>query len=154
MLNNSDREQGVTLVELLVSIVILSIVIISFMAFFTNSFNNNARASEKLQTTNLVREIQEELKVNSMYQDLVSFIASVKSGYPNLQKSSYPNLDLVKDIDVMSDTGIYKLTLKRNNYDVKVLISPEADSSSLYKFNVQVLKDNKLLAQTFTYIEF
>ena len=144
------------MIELLVSIVILSIVMLSFMAFFTNSFTYNTKTDDKIEATNLVREVQEELKVGNIYQDLNSFIFSVENNSENLQKSSYPNLNLAKNIEKDSITGTYKLTLKNDSFDIIINIDPNSnpETPTLYKFNIQALKNNKLLSQTYTYINF
>ncbi len=56
------NEKGVTLVELLLAMTLLTIVLITFMAVFTNAFNYNARTSDKVKGVNFVKENEVILK--------------------------------------------------------------------------------------------
>lgn len=147
-----NNERGVTLIELLISIIILSIILLTFMTFFTNSSKYNSISKEKFDATNLVRETKENLKVNEQKADLQNLIKSVKAGPPDFQMASYPNLNLKKNIENIG--GLLKLTLINPDYEVIVYIDPNAEAFSLYKFKIQVLDHSKLLSETYTYIDF
>lgn len=160
MLKHTENEQGLTLVELLASITILMIVLITFMSFFTNAFQFNAFSSDKINTTNLAREVQEKFKVDEAEEKLglERLLTEVKniSGPTTIPKTSYLELNLKEDI-VLDSSGILKLSLNDQNYQVLVFVDthpiPELHSS-LFKLHVQVLEHNKILSETFTYIEF
>ncbi|WP_419956024.1 type IV pilus modification PilV family protein [Neobacillus niacini] len=150
------NEKGVTLVELLASIVILSIILLSFMTFFTNSFQYNAVSSDKMKATNIAREVQEDFKVNSEknleLKNLITF--SKTSTGTTIPKSSYPKLNLTEDI--IKNSGILTMKLISQNYNVEVTVDTNNDPSlhsSLSKIHVQVKKGTKVLSESFTYFE-
>ena len=51
-----SNKKGLTLIELIASITILSIVILTFLAFFTNAFRFNTINSDSIQAMNIARE--------------------------------------------------------------------------------------------------
>ncbi|MEY2192665.1 prepilin-type N-terminal cleavage/methylation domain-containing protein [Neobacillus sp. BF23-41] len=156
MFNLINNEKGVTLVELLASIVILSIILLSFLTFFTNSFQYNAISSDKMKATNIAREVQEEFKVNpEKNQELKNLILfSRSSTETTIPKSSYPKLDLTNDIK--KNSGILKLFLTKQNFIVEVEVDTNIDPKvdiSLSKIHVQVKKGTKLVSETYTYLK-
>ncbi|MCC3359620.1 type IV pilus modification PilV family protein, partial [Bacillus sp. REN16] len=58
-----NNEKGVSLIELICSIAILTIILISFMSFFIMSAKYNGASSDKMNATNIAREVQEQFKV-------------------------------------------------------------------------------------------
>lgn len=56
------NDKGVTLVELLASLVLLSIVILSFLTFFTQSMSHSVKVEEKLTTINLAEKVLSEYR--------------------------------------------------------------------------------------------
>ncbi|SFQ22290.1 type IV pilus modification PilV family protein [Salibacterium halotolerans] len=56
------RQQGFTLVELLASLTILSIVIISFLSFFSQYILFSVRAEDELTAVNAAEEVMYEVK--------------------------------------------------------------------------------------------
>ncbi|MEH7276294.1 type IV pilus modification PilV family protein [Neobacillus vireti] len=157
MFRSLKNEKGVTLIELLTSIVILSIILLSFMTFFTNSFQYNAISSDKMKATNIAREVQEEFKVNPEKNlELKNLITHSKtSADTTISKSGYPNLNLSEDITKNSD--VLTLKLVSQNFNVEVLVDTKNDPelhSSLAKINVKVKKGTKVVSEAFTYFEY
>jgi prepilin-type N-terminal cleavage/methylation domain-containing protein len=84
-------ENGVTLVELLAGIAILSIVVTAFLAFFIQAANTNKQTNEMNEATFLAQEVMEEITYYSnqnTYADIVeqSMLTSIEqlesdSGY-------------------------------------------------------------------------
>ena len=60
-----NSEKGLTLLELLASITILSIIILTFLSFFTNAFRFNTINSDSIQAMNIAREEQALIKEDS-----------------------------------------------------------------------------------------
>lgn len=153
-----NNEKGVTLVELLASIVILSIILITSITFFTNSFHYNSISSNKLKATNLARETQESFKVNpDMNLELKNLLTQAKglTGPKTFPKATFPKLKLKQDIQLDS-SGTLRLSLINPNYQVLVIIdnNPVNDlTSPLYKLQVQVLENTRVLTETFSYFE-
>ena len=56
------NEKGLTLLEVLLSITLLSIVIMTFLSFFTNAFRFNAINDDSVQAMNIAREQQALIK--------------------------------------------------------------------------------------------
>jgi prepilin-type N-terminal cleavage/methylation domain-containing protein len=156
LFHSLKNEKGVTLIELLTSIVILSIILLSFMTFFTNSFQYNAVSSDKMKATNIAREVQEEFKVNAEKNfDLKNLITYSKtSPLTTIPKSGYPKLNLTEDIT--KNSGILTLKLISQNFNVEVLVDTNNDPSlhsSLAKIHVKVKKGSKVVSEAFTYFE-
>jgi prepilin-type N-terminal cleavage/methylation domain-containing protein len=149
------NERGMTLLEILCSMMILSIILLCFMTFFLSSAKYNGISFEKLKATNIAREVQEELKVDSdKNDDLLDLILFSKtSPDTTIPYLSYPKLELTKDIQLSN--GILTLTLHKQNFTVEVLIDTNDDPNvtiPLSRLQVQVKKDATLLSETFTYI--
>ncbi|MEH7384535.1 type II secretion system protein [Bacillus sp. JJ1521] len=150
------NEKGVTLIELICSIAILTIILISFMSFFIMSAKYNGVSSDKMNATNIAREVQEEFKVNDeknlALKDLIHF--SRTSTDTVIPKSNYPKLNLTDDIQVNND--ILALTFTRQNFTVIVKVDTSDDENvdiTLSKLHVLVQKGTKVLSETFTYFE-
>lgn len=150
------NEKGVTLIELISSIAILTIILLSFMSFFIMSAKYNGVSSDKMNATNIAREVQEEFKVNEeknlALKNLINY--SRTSSVTSIPKSSYPNLNLTQDIQINND--ILTLIFTKQNFTVKVNVDTSSDENidiSLSKINVQVIKGPNVLSETFTYFE-
>jgi prepilin-type N-terminal cleavage/methylation domain-containing protein len=160
LFHSLNNEKGVTLIELLTSIVILSIILLSFMTFFTNSFQYNAVSSDKMKATNIAREVQEDFKVNpgkkQALNDLIR-VSKTSVGTSIPLSPLYDALNLAQDIE--KNSGILTLKLKSQNYEnynVVVFVDTNNDPSlhsSLSKIRVQVKKGTKVLSEAFTYFE-
>jgi prepilin-type N-terminal cleavage/methylation domain-containing protein len=147
-----SNEQGVTLVELLASIVILSIILVSFITFFTNSFQFNRISSDNLIATNLARETQEEFKNNDLIKQDVKKLITNKNDSSYLAKDKYSNLKLVENIVSVNSGKNFQLNLINPNYKVLVIVSKDPDPT-LHTVHVKVYDNLKLLSETYTYIK-
>lgn len=126
------------------------------MSFFINSAQYNTISSDKMNATNIAREVQKEFKVDPEKNlELVSLINfSRTSTVTSIPKSSYPHLNLTQDIQLNS--GILTLTLQKQNYTVEVTVDTNSDSNvntKLSKMHVQVKKDAKIESETYTYFK-
>jgi prepilin-type N-terminal cleavage/methylation domain-containing protein len=155
-LEKIKEEKGLTLIEVLSSIVILSIILLSFFTLFTNSFRFNSISSDNIEATNIARETQEKFKVDdNVKADFEKLITNAKTNTAPaiIPKTTYPNLNLSKDIE-LDPSGILHLTLNNPSYKVLVLVDthPETGATTpIYKIHVQVLNNTKVISETFTY---
>ncbi|MEH7381981.1 prepilin-type N-terminal cleavage/methylation domain-containing protein [Bacillus sp. JJ1533] len=156
MSQSIKNEKGVTLIELVASIAILTIILLSFMSFFIMSAKYNGVSSDKMTATNIAREVQEEFKINEeknlALKDLI--LTSRTSTETFIPKSSYPQLNVTEDIQLNNDILTFIFT--EQNFTVKVNVDTSSDDQvdvSLSKLNVQVLKGTTILSETFTYFE-
>lgn len=72
-----QNEKGLSLVEILAAVVILAIVLVSVMSFFTQSAKFTAHNSEKLTNVQVAEDVIAEVRVGK-YQNNSSF---KKAGY-------------------------------------------------------------------------
>jgi prepilin-type N-terminal cleavage/methylation domain-containing protein len=128
---------GFTLIEILVTLVILSIVLLSFMSFFTQSSLFTQKNNEKLTAINLAQETVVTIKNQPSYFQKV---AKYSTGFPEPEKTILN----VNSIGVFNENPNYRLGLEiAKDY-----------SYNLYKIHVQIydLKNN-LLAETYHYLK-
>lgn len=134
-----SNEKGLTLIELIASITILSIVIITFLSFFTNAFRFNSINDDSLQTMNIVREQQALIKAID--------------GEP----WSYITTEFTKDpenpryyIKQLNDA-------EHPEYVIKISIKETKETGEFYRdlhqVHIQVTKDGKILSETYRYHE-
>lgn len=138
------NERGLSLVEVLASIVILSIVFMGFMAIFPQMTNFNKKTETKLETMNVARqeivEIQSLVFTNPLNESQIkskigpktvksgdNIIASYKKGDYQYEADFYTNADLGNEAD--------------------------PDNIALYKVHLKVIVDGKVNSETFGYIE-
>ncbi|MFD2706173.1 type IV pilus modification PilV family protein [Salibacterium lacus] len=76
------RQQGFTLVELLASLTILSIVIITFLSFFSQYTMFSARTEDKLTAVNAAEEVLYEVKNEQNQPDVIH--VNNKTYYPEV----------------------------------------------------------------------
>jgi prepilin-type N-terminal cleavage/methylation domain-containing protein len=122
--------RGITLIELLISISILSIVLISFFAFFTNTFRFNSLNSDDIQAMNLAREEKELIKTDPFIHNW----------------SLHPSGDY------------YRKNSSYNGTDFDIIISIQHVPVStaefpMYLVHIEVQKANKFISETYTYYE-
>ncbi|MEM5016514.1 prepilin-type N-terminal cleavage/methylation domain-containing protein [Metabacillus indicus] len=157
MFTFTKSEKGVTLIELISSIAILSIILVSFMSFFINSAQYNGVSADKMNAANIAREVQKDFKEdpdkNLALKNLIAY--SRTSAATTISKTSYPDLHLTEDIRRNSN-GILKLTTTNQTFTVVVTVDTTSDPNvdlSLSELHVQVKKDEKVISETYTYFE-
>lgn len=94
------REDGVTLVELLAAIILLSIIVVSFMGFFTMAAQTNSRTNAVNEATFLA---QEEIERVTYCSNNGSTAQAARDGKP----VNLTNVDtsIVQDVN----TGLYQV---------------------------------------------
>jgi len=121
------REDGVTLVELLAAIILLSIIVVSFMGFFTMAAQTNSRTNAVNEATFLA---QEEIERITYYSSSQQTVAAMKAG-----------------LEFTNNSRSYT----KNAYQIVTVISPQSD---LYKVVVTVSKGGETCAKMETILPF
>lgn len=141
-LNYIHNEKGLTLVEVIAGVVLLSIVLLSFFAFFTNAATFNAKNNDNISANNVVRE--HIANFTEQYNGETWVITS--TGFTQVPGS--PNL--------------YQKVFDHNDYKVQIMIDKTPDSSTsasvLRKVEVSVwdgavIPDGQPLSKSYTYHE-
>jgi prepilin-type N-terminal cleavage/methylation domain-containing protein len=151
------KQYGFTLVELLVSITILMIVLISFFTIFSNTASFTQKNSEDLQAMNLAKDILEKVKEpkpiagnNSETAPYVIQLMNGKGIDKELTLSSKGYLSLTHKDKIIADKLMKELGLKKdwrfdttltsysndkyiNNLQLKLTLTPTTVSSDYKK---------------------
>jgi len=103
----SQKEEGMSLVEVVVGIAILSIALIPILNYFANSTKIVYQTGVRAQALNLAQAKMEELKIKS-FNNLTDKIENYGdiSGYPNFKRvvDIQPNYDGNSDIKKVTVT--------------------------------------------------
>ncbi|MDQ1144858.1 prepilin-type N-terminal cleavage/methylation domain-containing protein [Bacillus sp. SORGH_AS 510] len=142
-MNEIKNEDGLTLIEVLISITLLSIIFLSFMSFFPQmGFMNNQNES-KTQAINTAKEVLIEWQG---MDDLKAFLVD-------------PTNDTLDDLPSNKKTeGVYYyFYTTKNNYDVTIRInilpSKESKVTKAHLIRVQLFnKKGKLVSETYGYV--
>jgi prepilin-type N-terminal cleavage/methylation domain-containing protein len=147
-----SKQYGFTLIEVLVSIVILSIVLTSFFAFFSQSMVFSGKNEEDLVAFNLanktLKTVESKYKVETLSQNLTFNSCS-----------NYPQN--IKDILNLSSTCSYNVNKKRYYPEITLTKQAYVNNSgenlpTLYIINVKIFgspsQPKKLLSETYGYV--
>jgi prepilin-type N-terminal cleavage/methylation domain-containing protein len=134
------QENGVTLLEVLLAMAILSIVLISFMSMFPQMGMMNKHNEDKTQAINTAKDILFEWQNSEVVEN---FLTTPTSTPP-------PGYDR-KDLD-----WYYFKTVK-GNFDIEIKIRIKTDLVSLprktHQVHIQLFKDShQLVTETYGYI--
>jgi competence protein ComGC len=154
-----SSQRGVTLIEIMAAFVVLTVIIISFMGFFTNAFKYNSMTSDQLQGVNVMRAVKSELRSSSFIK---KFIGRIQSNSVVLSKDDviYDGLGLLGDVErtYKEEEPYYLLKLDQEPYYIHIFIREDEDYKddeiSLFRMYLQVYNHSKMLSDTFTYIEY
>ncbi|MDN7245938.1 type IV pilus modification PilV family protein [Planococcus shenhongbingii] len=140
-----NNEKGLTLVEILATLVLLGIVFVGIMTVFSQMTLFNDKTYTKLDTMNLARQEISEIK-GVTYPKLITEITAA------IEATTYA--------EVPTATNPYHLFTKSEDgytYELRLYKNPklvgEANIESLYQVHLMVKKDNKLNSETYGYIE-
>jgi Prokaryotic N-terminal methylation motif len=134
-------EKGITLVEILASITLLSIILVSIITFFPQVGMNNKHNEEKIQAINLAKKIlavwtdDEDNEVSTFIKDPDSM--PVPYGY---------------EIIVPDDPGDFYFTKVLEGFSVEVKLSKDSAESRLHAVTIQIGQSGKIITETYGYI--
>lgn len=135
------NQKGLTLIEVLLSIVILSIILVTFMKFFPQMGMMYKQNENKQQAVNVAKELLIDWQKKG--DALNSFISNPSNSVIPGYKSS--------------DTKYYYFQEKRYDFDVEIIIkkNPDLNGSPFKAYPVHIkLKSNKgnIITETYGYI--
>jgi len=149
----TNNEKGISLVEVLASIVILTIILASILNFFPQMGQKNIQNENKQSAINLAKIELDKWKTNiESSSDFNTFLVN-----PTLHSYSFIN----SDDTVTYNSGSKSITIQTKStnpkFNVVVVISTESDLASTpkkaYQIQVKIYKGNNILvSQTYGYI--
>ncbi|SER85729.1 hypothetical protein [Psychrobacillus sp. OK032] len=146
MLTKIKNTEGLTLIEVLASIVLLSIVIISFISIFPQMTLMNTKTEDNLQAANVGKELLVELR-NYKYDEFKPQVEHLLSTIEGLGQE--PNTKIY--------IGQYKSADVKTTYDVVITLytTPNVIGpiQTLFKFKIEILQENTVLTTTYGYIK-
>ncbi|MDR7077911.1 prepilin-type N-terminal cleavage/methylation domain-containing protein [Neobacillus niacini] len=148
-MENFKSEKGVTLIEVIASIAILSIILISFMGIFPQMGIMNKNNEDKTQAVSTTKEILIHWQDS---ENVKSYLTSPTQ--TSVVTSDDPNLVFIKN-----DGGYYYFETVKDIYrvNIKIANSPNTNSSKIYKLHsIQIeLFNNKnnLVGETYGFIK-
>ncbi|MFD1203990.1 prepilin-type N-terminal cleavage/methylation domain-containing protein [Sporosarcina contaminans] len=131
------EERGVTLVEVLTSLVILGIVFIGFMTVFPQMTSFNMKTSTKLEAMNEARNLLETIQHVYTYDEF-----SQENGY-----------------EVENDEWVKKESNELGVVEYRIAKTPSlqagatSNESNLHVIQINIAKDDKVVSGTFGFIE-
>lgn len=140
--SNFSSEKGMTLIEILASIVVLSIIIVSFLSMFVQSSKTNS-LSKDIDNATYLAETQIE-EINNMNNSLTKPSLFNLSTLILGKKDNSTNSNIYNTDPDRSCTNCFDMNDKSGRF---VLIQLKSVSSDLGKVIVIVYKDDKKLNQ-------
>lgn len=130
-----DNEKGFTLIEVLASLVIISLVLMSFMGIFANTNKLAVRNSEKLVVINLADAYLERVKVDP--DGTINLVGEKFKDSPPPHQKFPPDFIECRDSEnrVISNKHCYTVTLDKLDlfnekyYDVTIKFSQTTESN-------------------------
>jgi prepilin-type N-terminal cleavage/methylation domain-containing protein len=146
------NEKGVTLLEVLISMAILSIILISFMNFFPQMGFINKQNEDKVQAINLAKDIL--IKWQDSH-DVSGFLVN------STETTGFISTDPDLDFDAAkfkNEGGYYYFETTKDIYNVKVRIKNTPDKSSskthVHSILVQLLNNKgNVVSETYGYVK-
>lgn len=144
MRSHKVNEKGMTLVEILAALVILGIVFVGFMTVFPQMTLINSKTEAKLESMNIAKREFVELK------DVTTDKSKAFQIYINGSKGK----NLKKIITYIYDENDYQIKVDYYEDDENNLKkNSHPNSIQLNKIHIQVIKEGKVISETFGYIE-
>lgn len=140
--SNSNREAGLTLVEILASLVILGIVFVAFMTIFPQMTLFNSRTETKLETMNEARIVLEEYKNKTVPKTSLSNAACPNNSWAQL---TYAGNHSFKN----THTPIIKV---KNCPDVKPTNAQVRGVVQLHQIHIEIQKSSRVISESFGYV--
>jgi prepilin-type N-terminal cleavage/methylation domain-containing protein len=131
-----QNEHGFTLLEVLLSITILGIILLSFFQFFGQSMIFSNKNEAKLQAVNVARQVMNELQGRTLNNSIPSPLSSTDPSHKEIINSLLQS----SNVDDLTN-GQFEITLLFNTYDdplvqvtVKVTSSQQNMSTETYGY--------------------
>ena len=103
------NEKGLTLIEVIISIAIISVITVSFLSIFSNSFIQVVRSGNKGTSMYSAQSAAEDLLENASFSE--SSVTTITVGWGSDNLSVYGNLETI-EVDIPNDPNNDKAILK------------------------------------------
>ncbi|WP_442595270.1 prepilin-type N-terminal cleavage/methylation domain-containing protein [Neobacillus sp. D3-1R] len=150
------EQKGFTLLEVLLSITILSIILISFFSFFPQAAKFNDTNDQKLKGVSLAKEVLVTIQSSNSIQSFLNNVSTNPTATDTFSKNNPQYQSLKLSEDIINHTDYYQLITKTP--DAKVIIklfkSPDFNGSkALYKTEIIVeILEGKKVTNLYGYI--
>ncbi|MCP2035128.1 prepilin-type N-terminal cleavage/methylation domain-containing protein [Planomicrobium sp. HSC-17F08] len=145
------NEQGLTLVEILATLVLLGIVFVGIMSVFSQMTLFNDKTYTKLETMNLARQEMAEMKAIDFTKSLVlSELTSSPANY--IKQSAALQKDSINNTFYLFTKNKDDYTYELRFYNVPKL-SGESRAGELHQVHLIVRTGTKINSETYGYIE-
>lgn len=150
MQKHTERRQlnneGFSLIELLIAIVILAIIVVPLLHSFVTSARTNAKSRNTMHATAIAEDVMEQFEAHTLEEMADTYEAATPTGFTNsVQKDA--SLDV--DGDGAAEDGIWQYTFRDEKttsgiYDVVVTLDPNGYTALNEKdiVNIQNLAGN------------
>jgi prepilin-type N-terminal cleavage/methylation domain-containing protein len=143
--NSLKKQEGLTLVEVLVSLVLVSIVLISFFVFFSQTTLFSGKNEEKLVAFHLASKTLSIVENKYRNTTMASNNLSLNCGNfpPEIETMLYPSSCFYKN--------------NNKNYYPEITLTKQNDLPSLYVIHIKMfssanVSERTLLSETFGYV--
>ncbi|MCH1626587.1 hypothetical protein [Fredinandcohnia quinoae] len=125
-------EKGITLLEVLTSIVILTIIVITFLSMYIQSASTNNVSKDILDTTYIAQSEMEAIyNINKNEINITDGLSRIQNGL---------GYRLIRG-DYNADFNFYKIV---NDYYILLSIQAEGNESELYKVIINIFNDSSM----------
>ncbi|GAE92633.1 hypothetical protein JCM21714_1641 [Gracilibacillus boraciitolerans JCM 21714] len=114
------NEKGLTLIELLASLVILSIIVAAFLTFFINSARTTNVAKEVVDATYVTQQELESMYHLLTEKNFEQFIADMKK----------------QSVQSQTTTTTNRFTIRKKSYRLEITIEPAQDQQNNFISNL------------------
>lgn len=139
-----QKEDGLTLVEILAAITILGIIFIGFLSIFPRMTEINSQTEVKLETMNLARVELHEIK-----SDDGTYLLSYDREAPLDPEED--SIIFTKSVDNLN----YKVTYyTKNTIEMEPDVNPNPSFIELYQIHLEIKNEDQVISETFGYVPF
>lgn len=143
MSKNGEKQNGFTLIEVLLSIILLFIILTSFMGFFTQSALFSKKNEQKLGTIQSAQKVINLVEMNVTKQILENDMIIDSNGNVLNNTCLLTKAEIENYIDDTIDP----------NFDASAVITNNSSENLiLFKISIQDLKKPDNISETYTYI--
>jgi prepilin-type N-terminal cleavage/methylation domain-containing protein len=146
MFHNLKNNSGFTLIEILASVVLLTVVLSMFLSIFPQMANMNNRTGDNLDAANVGKELLVEMKKLTYTQALTESTPLPIALSQNINKSTNPIII----------SGTYTSNEKSVKVNISLWPTPAVSGTAqtLHKMKIEVLNSNdQILTSTYGYLK-
>lgn len=142
MKNYFQNEQGLSLIEVIASMVLITIILLSFIGLFIQSNKTSKTSSTIVDATYLAQVEMENIYTQSKttkFDEITQSTTAPGLGYPVLNSP-----DTTSEARTPDYSEIYTFKKTEQNHQYKLTIKKRDDYSNLVNVIIEVYKDNVL----------